>query len=320
MSWIVYKHVSPSGKVYVGITSNIKNRWAADGYYYQLSDTVFSRALKKYGWNNFQHIIIEEGLTQEEACTKEKQLIAFYKTQGICYNITDGGLGYSGEHSQEHNKHKSEARINNSAVEYLVIDKDFNYITCKTEKEAAEFLGGNQRNISHVLNQPIGYTFRKHYIWKHKKGTPVDIDSIKEQIQKALALRHQRMSEHTKNISEKMVAGSQKYLRSLTAEERKVKFGNSHKKGWHHSEETRRKLSDAAKGRDMSRAVEASQFSSHDYVCKRAIIQYTPSGEFIKEFLSIIQASRETGILATSISNCLNGRSSSSGGYRWRYK
>ena len=49
-SWTVYKHISPSGKVYVGISSNVKNRWAGNGYYYQLSETIFSRAIKKYGW------------------------------------------------------------------------------------------------------------------------------------------------------------------------------------------------------------------------------------------------------------------------------
>ena len=47
MNWAVYEHISPSGKVYIGITSNIKKRWASNGYYYQLKDTIFARAIKR---------------------------------------------------------------------------------------------------------------------------------------------------------------------------------------------------------------------------------------------------------------------------------
>ena len=71
-TWTVYKHVSPSGKVYVGISSNIDRRWAAHGFYYCRKETIFSRALAKYGWDNFEHIIVKNGLTKEEACLEEK--------------------------------------------------------------------------------------------------------------------------------------------------------------------------------------------------------------------------------------------------------
>lgn len=245
-NWAVYKHVSPSNKVYIGISSNVKNRWAANGYYYHLSDTAFSRALKKYGWENFQHFILQTGLTKQEACDMEKELIAYYKAKGLSYNITDGGEGYTGKHSEEHNKHKIESRLANRGIDYVVIDKEFNYIICETEREAAEYLNGQQRNISHVLRQPIGYTFRKHYIWKHKKGTSVDIEEIKKQIQSALELRHIKMSEHTKAISKRMVAGSKLERESLTSEERKKRFGSNGMKGKHHSDSTKQKLSVAA--------------------------------------------------------------------------
>lgn len=320
-SWTVYKHISPSGKVYIGISSNVKNRWAASGYYYHLSDTIFSRALRKYGWDNFQHIIIQENLTKQEACDIEKELIAYYKAKDLSYNITDGGEGFCGKHSEEHNKHKRESRIANSDIDYLVIDKSFNYIVCQTQPEAAQYLGVTQRNISHILCQPIGYTCKKHYLWKHKKGTPVNLDDIKKQIEEALILRKQKMSEHTKAISEKMVAGNKKYAASLSAEERKARFGHGDAlRGKHHSEETKRKISEAAKGRDMSKAIEASRKIPHDYIPKKAVIQYKLTGEIVNEFISINQASIETGIGRSSINNCLKGRSNTSGGYKWQYK
>lgn len=319
-SWTVYKHISPSGKVYVGISSNVKNRWAASGYYYCLSDTAFSRAIRKYGWDNFQHIIINEGLNHQEACNMEIELIAYYKAKGISYNITDGGEGFCGKHSEEHNKHKRESRIANSDIDYLVIDKSFNYIVCQTQPEAAQYLGVTQRNISHTLCQPIGYTCKKHYLWKHKKGTPVDIDAIRQKIEEALDIRHNKMSEHTKAISDKLVKSSKNERESISAEERKARFGHHKNVGKHHSEETKKKLSEAAKGRDMSKAVEASKRAPHNPVNKKAVIQYKMTGEYVNEFISINQAAVETGIGRSSIANCLNGRSNSSGGYRWQYK
>jgi len=50
------------------------------------------------------------------------------------------------------------------------------------------------------------------------------------------------------------------------------------------------------------------------------VIQMTKEGEQIKEFKSIMDASRQTGILNSSINNCLSSRSQSAGGYKWKYK
>ena len=91
-SWIVYKHTSPSNKVYIGITSKAPNdRWASGfGYEHQV---YFFRAIVKYGWINFSHDILFEGLTKEEAEAKEVELIAQYNSADLNfgYNIDLGG-------------------------------------------------------------------------------------------------------------------------------------------------------------------------------------------------------------------------------------
>ena len=57
--WTVYIHISPSNKYYVGITSQKpKDRWHG-GSGYKKNDH-FYRVIKKYGWDNFQHVIIAE--------------------------------------------------------------------------------------------------------------------------------------------------------------------------------------------------------------------------------------------------------------------
>lgn len=73
-SWTVYAHITPDGKMYVGMTG-IKP-WKRWGYGHGYRKTpVFYNAIQKYGWKNIQHEIIASGLTKEEASHMEKILI-----------------------------------------------------------------------------------------------------------------------------------------------------------------------------------------------------------------------------------------------------
>ena len=102
-NYCVYQHTSPSGKVYIGITNNVKRRWGCNGIHYmnkrkngQFVQQSFARALLKYGWINFKHEILFDNLSKEEAQAREIELIASYKKQGLSYNIANGGEGVSG--------------------------------------------------------------------------------------------------------------------------------------------------------------------------------------------------------------------------------
>lgn len=91
-NYCVYRHTSPSGKNYIGITGQRpEDRWQG-GLGYRRNEYFF-RAIVKYGWDNFAHEIVATGLTREEACTVEAAMIAAYhsneKAHG--YNITGGG-------------------------------------------------------------------------------------------------------------------------------------------------------------------------------------------------------------------------------------
>lgn len=70
----------------------------------------FYRAIKKYGWENFEHIVLEENINSlEKANEREKFWIAFYnatnKEKG--YNCTTGG-GIGSTWSEEAKKAQSE--------------------------------------------------------------------------------------------------------------------------------------------------------------------------------------------------------------------
>jgi predicted GIY-YIG superfamily endonuclease len=230
MSWSVYKHVASNNKVYVGITSNIKNRWAGNGYYYHLSDTIFSRALKKYGWDSFEHVVLYTNLSKEEAVAKEIELIKYYKSINMSYNTTDGGEGYSGKHSEEHIKNRVRSRINNSAYDYILIDKYYNYIVCDSIREIADYLEVTPGVVRHVMHQPIGYSCKKHFIWKHLKTDPIYIEDIKNQIEKALLLRKMKFVETINKYRPVYQEVIKAKIALMTPEERKTMFGRRRKK------------------------------------------------------------------------------------------
>lgn len=48
------------------------------------------------------------------------------------------------------------------------------------------------------------------------------------------------------------------------------------------------------------------------------IAQYTLDGNIVDIFYTALEASRKTGILRTSISNCLGNRTKTAGGFRWK--
>lgn len=92
MSYTVYKHTSPSGKVYIGITSQRpEQRWeGGKGYKHS---PHFRAAIDKYGWDAFKHEILAEGLTKETAEQIEVDLIEAHRStdRRFGYNTDKGG-------------------------------------------------------------------------------------------------------------------------------------------------------------------------------------------------------------------------------------
>lgn len=92
-TYSVYCHRNKAnGKRYIGITSvSPKKRWQ-NGLGYR-SCYVFYNAIKKYGWDGFDHIVLCENLSKEDAVKMEKDLIKKHKTtqKEHGYNMSGGG-------------------------------------------------------------------------------------------------------------------------------------------------------------------------------------------------------------------------------------
>ena len=91
--YTVYIHKNKiNQKIYVGLTKQTpQNRWRKNGEGYR-SQNKFWSAIQKYGWNNFEHIIIKTNLTAEEAGQLEKDLIKSFNSIQNGYNVDGGGV------------------------------------------------------------------------------------------------------------------------------------------------------------------------------------------------------------------------------------
>ena len=97
-NYTVYAHINTiNNKIYIGQTSqSLIRRFRADGEGYKKC-TRFYKAIKKYGWDKFKHIVLFENLSLEEANEIEKYLIKKYQTTNpnFGYNINLGGYGFN---------------------------------------------------------------------------------------------------------------------------------------------------------------------------------------------------------------------------------
>ena len=93
MPYVVYCHTNKAnGKKYFGITGMKPERRWSNGEGYKTS-RHFYFAIQKYGWDGFDHEIVEGGLTKEQAAEMEQGLIEKHKTnqEEFGYNMSAGG-------------------------------------------------------------------------------------------------------------------------------------------------------------------------------------------------------------------------------------
>lgn len=140
------------------------------------------------------------------------------------------------------------------------------------------------------------------------------------------------VSEETRKRMSESLKGLKK------TEEHRYKISLSHK-GKKLSEETKRKLSDYHIGKrptdDARKKMSESRKGEKNcwyrkclpketlrlasLVNSKSVISLTVNNEYIKEYNSIRQAGKETGVDTSSISRCCKGKQKIAGGYKWKY-
>ena len=96
-----------------------------------------------------------------------------------------------------------------------------------------------------------------------------------------------------------------------------AKTGEKHPMfGKHFSEDTKRKMSEAHIGKHFSEEHKKKISESKGV---NGILQFSKDGEFIAEYYSLKEASRQTGCNLGHICSCCKGERKSAGGYVWMY-
>lgn len=196
----VYKHTSPSGKVYIGMTSkNPQERWGRNGIAYRPQPVIWS-AICKYGWDNIEHEIIASGLQEQEAKALEIALISVYRSRDSKrgYNCTVGGDGTRGwkytkkqraallerlkgnkyalgcKRTDKTKNKISEARKDKHAVSQIGLNGEL-IKTFKSIADAAKSVNGSRPNIAACCNgrQLTAYDYQWRYVGEEHTASSV---------------------------------------------------------------------------------------------------------------------------------------------------
>lgn len=278
--YTVYCHTNKTnGKKYFGITQQkCKTRWQGGNGY--AANAHFYSAIKKYGWNGFEHEIIMQGLSKEAACNLEQFLIATHDTTNRekGYNISVGGehgsLGHRLSKEQiEKIRQTTKELWNNAEYRKKNIESHKNYF----------FTEEHRANISKACK---GHTFTEEQ--KKKIGNAI------------------RQSEKYKTNRKTWNKGI-KYT-----PEQKEKY----KKAWENtSDETKAKISKSVSELWNDKTYREHMVTSHIGKNTKQVLCV----ELNRAFKSLQEAQKETGINYSGISKCCHGQSNKAGGYHWKF-
>lgn len=146
MTYSIYKHTVPNGKVYIGMTSATKlyDRWKYGSGY--TKNAAFHDDIIDYGWRNITHEVIEQVEDKNEALAREGYYIDLYKSY-------DPEYGYN----TYRNKLKSGKRFAIQCVE----TKE----TYRTLAEAAAAVGLSSPSSIHRAIKVNGTAGGKHWTY-----------------------------------------------------------------------------------------------------------------------------------------------------------
>lgn len=294
-----------NNKLYIGQTKynqNPNKRWRnGEGY---KRCTHFYNAIQKYGWDNFEHEILYDNLTLEEANQLEEKLIAEYDTMNPDkgYNLKSGGENnllsekskrkiseaFKGENHPLWNKHHSEETKKKISKAHK--GKKIKPFTKEHKEKIRNALKGKSFSEEHKEN------LRKNHANFKGKNHPKFGKHLSDETKRKIGEKNKGkiLSEETRQkISEKL------------------KGENHPLYGKHHSEETRNKISESNKGKNIT--------EEHKNKIIEANRKQIYCIDLDKIFNSITEASKELEIDASSITRCCQGKYKQIKGYHFKY-
>lgn len=286
-----------NNKKYIGITGGVPEyRWSnGNGYKY---NSHFYHAIKKYGWNGFEHIILESNLTKREAELREIALIEFNRLtdQDKGYNIAIGGGVLCNKKVYQYDRITGE--FINSWENTISIEKQ---------------LGIPNTHISAIclgkMKTSHNYYFSYEYLGEKLPK------SIFEYINTNNCVR--RIAKY--NLKGKFI----EEFNSLTEATNSFNNGKStismksytsHGYIWKYIDDTKNYKNDISK-KELEKNLNVSKPHSNNKEC----YQYSLNGKFLNSYSSTTEAAKILKCGQSNIASACRKISANSAGFIWRY-
>ena len=355
----IYVHINKvNGKIYIGQTKQTLEQRSSNGKAYKYC-RHFWNAIQKYGWENFEHIVLIENLSLEMANIIEEYLIKKYDSTNrkIGYNLWFGGNNR--EVNEETRRIQREKKIGYNPwkiwdEETIESIKRKNSIAKMGEKNPmyGKQLSDKAKRLRkerrlHVLQYDLDGKFVKE--WNSLEDASVEYDIAKANISKScneptsicrgFLWRYKQgdvIPENIKSYKEMILE-----LDNIRSAQFKPVYQYdlngyyiTSYEDFHEAEEVTGiksyGINICCRGDLISYMGYRWSFEKHDKIQSveelynyddkyKPIIQYDKNMIFIKIWKSISDASRELDINKHSIIKCCKGKQKTSGGYIFRY-
>ncbi len=297
----VYMHRNKiNGKKYIGITRrNPNNRWKHNGGGY--STQYFYKDIQKYGWDNFEHIILKDNLSEQEALKLESEFIETYQTlwNQNGYNVRKAS-GYS---CIKDGRHIYQFDIYGNFI------REYKKITDASE-EMNIFISNIVAACTGAIKQAKGY------IWRYKE----DVDNV-DGFYKTIDSKDfewfypiyqftldQKFVHEYENVNDACSKNPSFYSSSI--------YDNCRGKTNHACGYIWRFKKDIPSIQEF----ENTPIKIVKYEYCNPVIQFDLDGNYIQEFKSPTYAAIAMNCDSHTITYACSGRTSSGKGYLWKYK
>lgn len=343
-TFYIYCHTAPNGKRYVGQTRNRPEQRWSNGHGYD-SQQHFRRAIEKYGWDNFEHVVLCSVSSKEDADFLERWFISRWDTcnPDKGYNRAAGGAGpcgvpwdderkqafseyMSGENNPMYGKHHSPETIalmsKNRSGKFISPEmREFRTgVLLKANKDRQipvrqlDLDGNLIATYAGVSEAEKVNGFNHASIWNVCRGN-TDMaygcrwEYVDDELRHEAELRRAARPTGGTAIVQYSLDGTElARFKSLSEAERETGV-------------PRDGISDCCcsgaevYGGYVWRFADASQTTTD----KTAVVQFSKQGERIAEYKSLVEASLQTGVPRYLIRRCCRGVKKSAGGFKWEF-
>lgn len=343
-TYSVYIHKNKiNNKCYVGITKNKpSDRWGYNGYKYK--GQQFYKAIRKYGWDTFEHIILTSRISKDKAEQLEILYISIFKSNqnDYGYNISSGGeIGTY--RSLPVSQYTLEGRLVNTFDSITIASKNTNIDIsaiakcCRKERPMAGRYLWSYTNESPVLGykekvvrKVSQYTLDCKYIKTYNSAKEAEIENgIYDGGVLDCCKGRQRTAFNFKWVFEGDFPNIETPARDKIVCQYSMNgeliatFNNATDAG-RKTNMLRDNISNCCNKKTKSAggyifAYEGEDIDLNVPIRKKQVNQYSLNGDYINTYESTCEANTKTGVRSSGISLCCNGKLKTSGGFIWRY-